>query len=765
MSASPLAPKALSGGLAVVLAFALAAPLAAQQNFGSSVTFVEDDVLVGQPANFYGPGSVYVYRTDAGGQWAEASRLFAPDSALGDSFGGSLAGAGGRALIGAPAGGQGGVVYLFERSGGSGAWAWGATLAPPDPGDDAAFGAAVALSTDHAFVGAPGVDGAGVVYQVGVAAGGLDVVARLRPSGMQDAAFGSSLSLSDDVLLVGAPGAGDGEGAAVVYRRTGDGWTEEGVLRGEGSGGLFGIAVHLAGGRAFVAAPRAGGGAGAVWVFERDDEQWREAGRLSPGGTTGSGFGRAIAQVADEVWVGAPGGGGGDGVVHRFAGGGGGGWAEAGRILADSANTAAWPFGFGAAIAAGGGVAAVGMPTRDFGEGRAAILTPSDGGEWEESATVFGDIATAVSGIEEGADCEDGSVELFECNNMEVVSFTPVSQLGGARGVWVNDVWGWSDPETGRDYALVSRRDGAAFVDLTDPAQPRLVGSLPRTEGSRPSVWRDIKVYADHAFIVSDGAGAHGMQVFDLTRLRDVGEPPVIFTQDAHYDAVHSAHNVVADTASGFLYVVGATGGGETCGGGLHMVDARDPKAPAFAGCYNDATGANARGYTHDAQCVVYRGPDARYTGREICVGSNEVEINIADVTDKERPVAIGRSSYPNVAYAHQGWFDESQRYFYMGDEGDEVSGLVDGTRTLVWDLAELDDPILVREYIGPVQATDHNLFIRGDRAYMSNYGSGLRVLDISDPENPHEVAFFDSAPLGNNEAGMSSSASGAWSN
>ncbi len=255
------------------------------------------------------------------------------------------------------------------------------------------------------------------------------------------------------------------------------------------------------------------------------------------------------------------------------------------------------------------------------------------------------------------------------------------------------------------------------------------------------------------------------MQVFDLTRLRDVTGDPVTFTEDANYSLIKSAHNLVADTASGFLYVVGANSGGNTCGGGLHMVDARDPKNPVFAGCYTDRTGARAQGYTHDAQCVVYHGPDERYTGRQICVGSNESEINIADVTDKDSPIAVGRSSYPNVAYAHQGWFDESHRYFYMGDELDEIGGNVDRTRTLVWDLAELDDPILVHEYFGPVEATDHNLFIRGDRAYMSNYGSGLRVLDISDPLNPYEVAFFDSSPRGNNEAGMSSSASGAWSN
>ena len=756
----------------LVAGAALVGPAGAwgQTNFGSSSAASGADLFIGQPANFYGPGAVYVYRADSQGAWSEAERLFAPDSALGDGFGRSLSASGELLLVGAPEHGEGGALYLFRRASGSGS-PWQAVTSLSAPSVGSRFGHAVVFDGSEALVGAPAEGGSGAVYRVAIGDGSLEVTSVLRAASLPESGFGSDLSVEEDLLLVGAPGASGSAGAGVVYRRNAQGgWVEEAVLpadRSVGSDrGLLGASVLLVEGRALLGTPRGRGGAGTVVAFEQTDGGWRGAGQVaSEGAGRGSGFGAALEAVSGELWIGAPNAGGGDGVVYRFTREPGGDWAPAGEIVPDSANTGAWPFGFGSSITAGEDVAVVGMPARDFGEGRAAILTSPGPGSWIESATVYGDVATAVSAIESGANCEGGSVQIFECNNVEVVSFTPVSELGGARGVWVNDVWGWTDPETGRDYALVSRRDGAAFVDLSDPAQPRLVGSLPRTEGSRPSVWRDIKVYGNHAFVVSDGAGAHGMQVFDLTRLRSATGEPVTFDEDAHYDRIFSAHNVVADTASGFLHIVGANGGGDTCGGGLHMVDVRSPKEPSFAGCYNDPTGPRARGYSHDAQCVVYRGPDTRYTGRQICVGSNEVEINIADVTDKDRPVPVGRASYPNVAYAHQGWFDETQRYFYMGDEGDEVAGLVDGTRTLVWDLAQLDDPILVREYIGPVEATDHNLFIRGDRAYMSNYGSGLRVLDISDPENPHEVAFFDSAPRGNNEAGMSSAQSGAWSN
>jgi len=272
-----------------------------------------------------------------------------------------------------------------------------------------------------------------------------------------------------------------------------------------------------------------------------------------------------------------------------------------------------------------------------------------------------------------------------------------------------------------------------------------------------------MKVYQDHMFVVSDGAGEHGMQVFDLTRLRGLdGSDPQTFSSDAHYDQIASAHNIVINEETGFAYSVGSSGGGETCGGGLHMINLRDPKAPEFAGCFQDmSTGRQRTGYSHDAQCVIYHGPDPDYQGQEICLGSNETALSIADVTDKSNPVAVAMASYPNVGYSHQGWLSEDHSYFFMGDELDETGGNVTNTRTLIWDLADLDDPILAREYMAETKATDHNLYILGNTMYQSNYKSGLRVLDISDPENPVPVGNFDTVPYGGDDATMT----GSWSN
>ncbi len=364
--------------------------------------------------------------------------------------------------------------------------------------------------------------------------------------------------------------------------------------------------------------------------------------------------------------------------------------------------------------------------------------------------------------------CVDGRAGIFECDNVELVSFLPVREIGGGGRIGTNDVWGWTDPESGRDYAIVGLHDRTSFVDVTDVHEPLWLGSLERTNGTRRTLWRDIKVYRNFAYIVSDNSGRHGVQVFDLAELRAFAGVPIEFEEFAHYDGVASAHNIVINDQQPFAYVVGAGGRGRTCGGGLHILNIEDPRDPVFVGCFSDTrTGRSRTGYTHDAMCVTYRGPHQAYQGHEICFGANETGLSIADLTDKRNPVAVGRGEYPNTAYTHQGWISENHTHFYVNDEGDEIADLTRGTRTLIFDIGALDDPILVGQHITDSPATDHNLYVRGDLMYQSNYRSGLRVYDVSDPVKLQAVGFFDTVPWGGNEGmgDLSSGALGSWSN
>jgi choice-of-anchor B domain-containing protein len=353
--------------------------------------------------------------------------------------------------------------------------------------------------------------------------------------------------------------------------------------------------------------------------------------------------------------------------------------------------------------------------------------------------------------------CVDGRAAHYACQRVDVLAVLPKRELGVGPTATVNDVWGWTDPQTGVEHALVGTSEGTAFVSLADPTRPRLLGNLPTRTLAAP--WRDIKVYRDHALIVADVVG-HGMQVFDLTRLRGVTSPAT-FRADAEYHgpglgasggfALGNAHNLAVDEATGFAYLVGSS----TCDGGLHMVDVRDPRRPAFAGCFR------ATGYVHDSQCVVYRGPDAAHAGREVCFDSNagRSSLGIVDVTDKRAPRHLSETGYDGN-YAHQGWLTEDQRHFLLGDELDELRR-GQRTRTWIFDVSDLDAPRLVGVHEGPSGSIDHNLYVRGSLAFQANYTRGLAILDLSRVAQGDlaEVAAFDLVP-GSDEPIFD----GAWS-
>jgi choice-of-anchor B domain-containing protein len=569
--------------------------------------------------------------------------------------------------------------------------------------------------------------------------------------------FGVAVAIGGNHVLVGAPGHGAAGGAYVFTRDEASGsWRQDTILSVSGpAGGGFGSTVLIDGERAMISATGHAEAAGFVVIYARNPEtgDWAEQGRLlATGGGFGDGFGTALAVDGNELLVGAPGATNRRGQVYRFTRAAADGPWQAGNAVA--LPDVAPGFGVGSSVGLQGDVAVVGAPGADARNGRAAVLSRSADGNWthETWLSVERGLET-IAGDE--VRCEEGQAAQFDCGDVDLLAFLPVSALGGGPGAGVSDVWGWTDPTTGREYALVARTGGVAAVDITEPSAPVYLGLLSAGPGSA----LDVKVYDDHAFFIGGGTATGGMLIFDLTLLRDVASPPVTLQPNARYEGIASAHNLIIDTSSGFAYIVGANGGRETCGGGLHMVDIRSPAEPAFAGCYTDTEGLIWAGRTHDGQCVEYHGPDENYRGRQVCFASNETALRIVDVTDKGNPVPIAAATYPGMAYVHQGWLTDDQRYFYMDDELDELTGLAETTRTLVWDVAELDDPILVGQYFGPTKATDHNLYVKGNRMYLANYQAGLRVVDITDRENPVEIGFFDTTPYEGNPPTMG----GAW--
>lgn len=392
-----------------------------------------------------------------------------------------------------------------------------------------------------------------------------------------------------------------------------------------------------------------------------------------------------------------------------------------------------------------GFIAGVSLPM--FSYGHSAMFPDGfkfdDSNEGKKPKMLLQDIST---------NCENGNASGYPCKNVDLQSFLAKEKMGGGSAN-LNDIWGYTDPVTGAEIAIVGRTNGTSFVDITNPLKPVFLGFLPSHNNGSAS-WRDIKTYNDHAFIVADGSGnrTHGLQVFDLTTLRDLPSPGQTLQETAHLDGFGNAHNIAINEDTGYAYIVGSN----QCSGGLYMVNVSDPQRPTYAGCFS------SDGYTHDTQCVVYKGSDVRYYQQEICVGYNEDTITIVDVTNKLNPKQISRTPYEGSQYTHQGWFlNDEHNILIMNDELDEQRNGIN-TTSYIYDVRQLDNPKEIGRYVGPTSAIDHNLYTKDGFVFETNYRAGLRILSTDDIENGklEEVAYFDTIP-GSNSAQFS----GTWSN
>lgn len=357
-----------------------------------------------------------------------------------------------------------------------------------------------------------------------------------------------------------------------------------------------------------------------------------------------------------------------------------------------------------------------------------------------------------ISYLNAQVDCANGMAGMYPCANINLKSLVNSSALNLGAG---NDIWGWQSPDTQREYAIVGTSGGTVFVDVTDGENPWIIGRLATPSSS--SSWRDVKVYEHYAYIGSE-ASSSGIQVFDLSKLDTYTNSNInniIFEEEDNTvsDYISKSHNVVVGEDLDLLVAVGTN----RCSGGLVFYDlANNPADPPQVGCFS------ADGYTHDAVCFVYRGPDLNYVGQEICIALNEDTYTIVDVTNRSNPVQLSRTGYTGSSYTHQGWITDDHRYLIVNDETDERNTGIN-TRTYIFDISDLNNPSSTPHHIfnSTERAIDHNLYVRGSYVYQSNYRAGLRILDISKLDNRMvtEVAYFDVYPNSN-----SANFNGAWS-
>ncbi|NNE09375.1 MAG: choice-of-anchor B family protein [Gemmatimonadetes bacterium] len=269
-----------------------------------------------------------------------------------------------------------------------------------------------------------------------------------------------------------------------------------------------------------------------------------------------------------------------------------------------------------------------------------------------------------------------------------------------------SDIWGYVD-SAGNEYAIMGHENGTIFYDLADPANPQQVGYI----AGPNSDWRDVKTYANHAYIVTEGAGAGtGLQIVDLA---DPQNPVLVNTWDAEFT---TAHNIFIDTTRALGYACGSPVG-------THVFSLSDPVNPVQTALWN----ASINYYIHD----LYVFDDTIYAGG---ISDNQMHI-IANPNDS---TLIEAASWTYAgANPHAGWLLGDKRYFAGVDE-------TGGGRLRIWDIADKQNIVQVSQYQSGGATSIHNVFVRDDIAYISYYTEGVRVVDVSDPAAPVEIGYYD---------------------
>jgi len=356
--------------------------------------------------------------------------------------------------------------------------------------------------------------------------------------------------------------------------------------------------------------------------------------------------------------------------------------------------------------------------------------------------------------------CSGGFAAEYPCQGIDFMSRVPLTSFNG-NPVSASNLWGYVDLDDNREYAIIGLRNGTGVVDVTDPANPVVVETI----AGVTSQWREVKVYQfwnaatsrwdAYAYVTTEGAGG-GIQIIDLTQLPNSVSLAGTWTgvSTSHTDQISNIDFTTnVSNNPGFapiLYISGANTGG------LRFVSLANPTSLTEIGSWIGT-------YSHDTYPHVFT--DAR--ANQCAAGHNPCEVvfsfagtaglKIIDVTNKSAPVTLSTLTYSQLGYVHSGWISSDGNYIFLHDELDEQN-FGGNSRIRTINITNLTAPTVSTIYTGPTLAIDHNGYTIGNKFYFSNYTRGIGILDVTNPNAPVQLSYFDTYPTTNG-----ATFNGAW--
>lgn len=291
--------------------------------------------------------------------------------------------------------------------------------------------------------------------------------------------------------------------------------------------------------------------------------------------------------------------------------------------------------------------------------------------------------------------------------------------------IW-NDLTGYYDPKTQREYIICGSTDSVYFFDITDPRKMVLVD----VESGR-SIYarnRDFETYKHYAYCVSDQAsGIGGLQIFDLQYLPDSVHK--VYESNALGTLTHT---IFIDSVVAKMYM--SSNIGSFGFSALDVISLANPEQPVLHTRLKiplRPSGNEIFNRVHE----MYARNDTVYLSCE------QSGLFVFDLRDPNIHALIGSiTAYPDQGYNHSSWLDKTGKHIMFTDE-------TMGMDVKIFDIKNLAEPKFLSQFNSNASAMPHNAYWYGDFAYVSAYHDGVRVYNVSNPSDPYEVAWFDTHP------------------
>jgi choice-of-anchor B domain-containing protein len=330
----------------------------------------------------------------------------------------------------------------------------------------------------------------------------------------------------------------------------------------------------------------------------------------------------------------------------------------------------------------------------------------------------------------------------YPSSNINLIGFINPETVS-ASGVKYSGCWGYNQTSKNKEYAVVGSSRGTYFIDITAPATPTVCDYVAGT--SSPGVWREVNIYQNYAYVVSDNSPPNSFQIIDMQYLPD-SVHVVHNSNSVHFER---GHQVYVDGNK--LYVAGIRFQGSGSAN-MRVYSLATPSAPVLLRTLSQDYPSIT--YVHDM--FVRRDTVYAHCGNQ--------GLHVYRFTASNTFSAIGSlTGYADAGYCHSGSITNDGKTFIMCDE------VPTGLRIKSLNVSNLSN-ITMNALFRPntnSQFVGHNPYVVGNKyAFVSCYQDGLYLYDISSPATPTIAGFFDTHPQGGASAGNnygSSSYNGNW--